>query len=58
MYLAVAKAAQLGLADFNIQMLANTRRQRRVGRARKNFEPVVVQDAIAPSSPIHAAAKI
>src|SRR5277367_3377308 len=47
---AVAEASQLGLADLHIQMLADTRSQRRIGRAREYFEPVVVQDALAPGS--------
>ena len=49
MYFAVAEAAQARLPDRYIQMLANAVRQRGVGGTRKNFEPVVVQNAIAPA---------
>jgi len=45
---AVAEAPELHLAKLGAQVLTNTVRQRRIRRARKNLEAIVVHSSVAP----------
>ena len=47
-YFAVAEAPELHLAQLGAQMLADAVRQRRIRRARKNLEAIVVHSSVAP----------